>query len=100
MKTNLQPRFSLLAAGLAAFTRLPTFRAFRKGTSLAKTTSAKTIAVGLRTGCAREFLPLVLMLLAAPAAVQAQYTYTTNNGRICRLAVVISSIDGNRLDFA
>ena len=37
----------------------------------------------LRNVCAFRLLPLLLLLLALPAAVQAQdYTYTTNNGTI------------------
>ena len=35
----------------------------------------------LRTACATRLLPL-LLLLALPAVVQAQFTYTTNNGTI------------------
>ena len=35
----------------------------------------------LRTACAARLLPL-LLLLTLPAAVQAQFTYTTNNGTI------------------
>jgi hypothetical protein len=41
----------------------------------------KTMAGRLPTACARRLLPL-LLLLALPAVVQAQFTYTTNNGTI------------------
>jgi pimeloyl-ACP methyl ester carboxylesterase len=50
-------------------------------TSLARTTCPKTMAGRLRTAYAARLLPL-LLLLTLPAAVQAQYTYTTNNGTI------------------
>ncbi len=50
-------------------------------TVLARTTRPKTVARGLRTGCATRLLPLLLWL-APPAVMQAQFTYTTNNGTI------------------
>ena len=46
----------------------------------ARTTNPKPLAGRLRTACATRLLPLLLLTL--PAAVQAQYTYTTNNGTI------------------
>ena len=47
----------------------------------ATTTCPNTLAGHLRTACAARLLPL-LLLLALPAVVQAQFTYTTNNGTI------------------
>jgi hypothetical protein len=49
--------------------------------SLATTTCQKMMAGRFRTVCATRLLPLLLFLLL-PAAVQAQYCYTTNNGTI------------------
>jgi len=50
-------------------------------TSFATPTNPNTVAGRLRTACATRLLPL-LLLLALPGVVQAQYTYTTNNGTI------------------
>jgi hypothetical protein len=50
-------------------------------TCMATTTCPKTMAMSLRTALAMRILPL-LLLLALPAAVQAQFNYTTNNGSI------------------
>jgi len=50
-------------------------------TVLARTTCPKTPAWRLGTACASRLLPL-LLLLALTAAVQAQFTFTTNNGAI------------------
>jgi hypothetical protein len=50
-------------------------------TSLARTTCPKALAWSLKTACAARLLPLVLML-ALPALVQAQFNYMTNNGTI------------------
>ncbi len=49
-------------------------------TSLVRTPCPKTLAGRLRIACATGLLPL--LLLSLPAAVQAQFTYTTNNGAI------------------
>ena len=49
--------------------------------SVAKTAYPNTLAVRFRTVCAARLLPLVL-LLALPAVVQAQFYFTTNNGTI------------------
>jgi hypothetical protein len=46
-----------------------------------KTANVKTMAGGFKTACATKLLPL-LLFLASPAVVQAQYTYTTTNGTI------------------
>jgi hypothetical protein len=43
------------------------------------TTNPNTITGRLRTGCAARLLPILLLLLALPAVVQAQFTFTTNN---------------------
>jgi len=48
--------------------------------SFAKIANPNTVAVRLRTGCVARLV--VLLLLALPAAAQAQFTYTTNNGAI------------------
>ena len=53
----------------------------RTESSIAKTTKPNTVAGSLRTACAARLLPL-LLLLALPAVVQAQFTFTTNNGAI------------------
>ena len=50
-------------------------------TSTPATRCRKTVAHRLTTACARQLLPL-LLLLALPAAVQAQFTYVINNGTI------------------
>ncbi len=50
-------------------------------TSFATPTCPNTLAGRLRTACAARLLPL-LLLLALPAVVQAQYDYTVNNGAI------------------
>jgi hypothetical protein len=42
---------------------------------------SKTVAWSSRTGCVATLLPL-LLLLTLPAVVQAQFTFTTNNGAI------------------
>jgi hypothetical protein len=55
-------------------------KAMKTKPSLARVTCPKTMAGRLRTACATKLLPLVL--LALPASVQAQFTYTTNNGTI------------------
>ena len=44
-------------------------------------TNPNTVAGRLRTACALRLLPL-LVLLTLPAAVQAQFNYTNNNGTI------------------
>jgi hypothetical protein len=49
--------------------------------SFTTTSCPNTMDSRLRTACAARLLPL-LLLLALPAAVQAQFTYTTNNGAI------------------
>src|ERR1035441_7642857 len=49
-------------------------------TSLAKSSFAKTMASRLSTACTTRLVPLLLLTL--PAAVQAQFTCTTNNGTI------------------
>ena len=49
--------------------------------SLAITPFPKAPATRLRTACATRLLPL-LLLLGLPAAVEAQFLYTTNNGTI------------------
>ena len=49
----------------------------RARNSIATITSPNAIARRLRTACAARLLPL-LLLLALPAAVQAQFTFTTN----------------------
>jgi hypothetical protein len=49
--------------------------------SIARTTASNTLAGRFRTACAASLLPL-LLLLALPAAVQAQFNFTTNNGAI------------------
>jgi hypothetical protein len=56
---------------------------FVTGVSLKKRfpISNATAWLRLRTACAVRLLPL-LLLLALPALVQAQYNYTTNNGTI------------------
>ena len=53
----------------------------RTESSIAKTTKPNTVAGSLRTACAARLLPL-LMWLALPGVVQAQYLYETNGGRI------------------
>jgi hypothetical protein len=50
-------------------------------TFIARITHPKTLAGRLRTACTTSLLPL-LLLLALPAAVQAQFNYTINNGTI------------------
>ena len=50
--------------------------------AIAKTTNAKTLAGSFRTACAERLLLPLLLTLALPAAVQAQFDYTTNNGTI------------------
>ncbi len=52
----------------------------------------KTTASRLRTACATSLLPL-LLLLALPAVVQAQFNYTTNNG-----AITITEYTGLSMD--
>ena len=47
--------------------------------SLAGTTSSNKMDGRLRTVCAAR---LLLLFLALPAVVQAQFNYTTNNGTI------------------
>ena len=49
--------------------------------SLARTACPKAVAMRLRTPCAPRLLRL-LVLLALPAAAEAQFTYTTHNGAI------------------
>jgi hypothetical protein len=49
-------------------------------TSLARIICLKTIDGHLKTACATRLL--ALLLLALPAVVQAQFTFTTNNGAI------------------
>jgi len=51
------------------------------GTIVAGTTHPNTLAMRLKTACVTSLLPL-LLLLALPAAVQAQFAFTTNNGAI------------------
>ena len=50
-------------------------------TSLATPPCPKTMAGRIRSACAARLLPL-LLVLTLPAAVQAQFNYTTNNGTI------------------
>jgi hypothetical protein len=50
-------------------------------TLIARSSCPKTIATRLRTVCASGLLPL-LLLLALPAAVQAQFNYTATNGTV------------------
>ena len=45
------------------------------------TISPNTVATCFRTACVSRILPM-LLFLALPAAVQAQFNYTTNNGTI------------------
>jgi hypothetical protein len=52
----------------------------KRDPGLARTTSPNQLATRLSTACV-VMLPL-LLLLALPAAVQAQFTFTTNNGVI------------------
>ena len=52
-----------------------------KRSPLAGTTPANTVAKLLRNHCVAGLLP-TLLLLALPAAVEAQFTYTTNSGAI------------------
>ena len=80
MKTNLHPRLSILAATLATCAQFSILRPMRAGTSLARTTCPKTIAERLRAACTMGLLPL--LLCALPPAVQAQFTFVTNNGAI------------------
>ena len=47
--------------------------------SIATSLSPQTLAERLTSACARR---LLLLLLTLPAVVQAQFTYTTNNGQI------------------
>jgi hypothetical protein len=49
--------------------------------SLERTTCPKTTAASLRAACAKKPLPL-LLLLALPSLVEAQYIYKTNDGAI------------------
>jgi hypothetical protein len=49
--------------------------------AFATTTCPNTLASRLRTVCAARLLPL-LLLFTLPAVVQAQFTYTTNDGTI------------------
>ena len=49
-------------------------------TSLARTPCLRPLPTGLRTSYATWLLPL--LLLTPPSALQAQFTYTTNNGAI------------------
>ncbi len=49
--------------------------------SIPKTACPNTVAWCLRTACVARLLPL-LLLLSLPAVVQAQFTFTTNNGAI------------------
>src|ERR1035438_6227712 len=46
-----------------------------------ETALTRTMTTYSRTACATGLLPL-LLLLTLPAAVEAQFTYTTNNGAI------------------
>ena len=86
MKTNVIPS-SRSAAPLpldrqSSLARAPSSkgrRVKRLFSSFVRTTCPKTMARGLRTACATWLLPLLLTL---PAVVQAQFTYTTNNGTI------------------
>jgi hypothetical protein len=50
-------------------------------TFIARITHPKTLAGRLRTGCTTSLLPL-LLLLALPAAVEAQFSYVINGGAI------------------
>ena len=47
--------------------------------SIATSLSPQTLAERLTSACARR---LLLLLLTLPAVVQAQFTYTTNNGQM------------------
>jgi len=53
----------------------------RTTSSIAKTTNPNTMAERLGTACGARLLAL-LLLLTLPAAVQAQFEYTTNNDTI------------------
>ena len=53
----------------------------RQFSNFARTTRPKTMATPLRAACAKRLLAL-LLLLTLPAAVQAQFNYTTTNGTI------------------
>ena len=55
--------------------------ATRNQSSLPSAPSKKQPAA-IRTASASKLLPLLLLLLTLPAAVQAQFTFTTNNGAI------------------
>ena len=61
---------------------------FRKGknmkteSSIAKIANSNTLTGRIRTACAVKLLPLLLLLLTLPVAVQAQWSYRTNNGTI------------------
>ena len=48
--------------------------------SLARTPCSRRLSTRLRTACSTWLLPL--LLLTPPAALQAQFTYTTNDGTI------------------
>ena len=48
---------------------------------VARTSNPNTLTGRLRTACAARLLPLLLVLML-PAVVQAQFTFTTNNGTI------------------
>ena len=50
--------------------------------SFVTTSCPNTVAPRLKTACIARLLPVLLLLLALPVAVQAQFTYTTNNGTI------------------
>jgi hypothetical protein len=50
-------------------------------TYIARITHPRTLAGRLRTACTTPLLPL-LLLLVLPAAVQAQFIYTINNGTV------------------
>ncbi len=58
-----------------------TAKTLKTQASVARTTGPRTMAARLRTACARRSLPL-LLLLTVPSGVQAQFSYTTDNGTI------------------
>jgi len=50
--------------------------------SVAKTANPNTLAARLKSACATKSLLPALLLFVLPAVVQAQFTFTTNNGAI------------------
>jgi hypothetical protein len=87
---TLRRKVATLGRG-EAISRQPIGTLFRKDkphrkkmkteSSIAKTTKPNTVAGSLRTACAARLLPLLLSL-TLPAAVQAQFLFTTDSGTI------------------